>query len=196
MIIYFDTETTGLNPGQICQLSYVMQTENSLQTRNFFFSVDSVDYSAFLVHGFSVEKLRILSGGKKFQDYVDIIEQDFANADLIVAHNTAFDFMFMRAEFDRLGKVFSIKNEFCSMKKTTPLCKLTRSKGVGYKYPKLSELCKFLDIRDFQIKNAQEKLFGEETDYHDARFDTTAVFLAVNECMKTYEEFDCLKEFL
>ena len=82
------------------------------------------------------------------------------------------------------------------MKKTTPLCKLTRSKWVGYKYPKLAELCKFLDIRDFQIKNAQEKLFGDETDYHDARFDTTAVFLAVNECMKAYDEFDHLKEFL
>ena len=196
MIIYFDTETTGLNPGQICQLSYVMQSKDSLQTRNFFFTVDSMEYSAFMVHGFSVEKLKILSEGKRFRDYIDVIEKDFKRADLTVSHNTSFDFMFLRAEFERLGKVFPIKNEFCSMKKTTSLCKLTRAKGVGYKYPKLSELCKFLDIYDFQIKNVSEKLFGDETGYHDARFDTSAVFLAVNECIKAYEEFYGLEKYL
>ena len=196
MIIYFDTETTGVRPGQICQLSYVLQSKDSLQTRNFFFSVDSMDYSAFLVHGFSIDKLKILSENKKFDDFIDIIEKDFARADLTISHNTSFDFMFMRAEFERLGKVFPIKNEFCSMKKTTPLCKLQRTKGVGYKYPKLSELCKFLDIYDFQIQNACEKLFGQEAGYHDARFDTSAVFLAVNECMNAYGEFDKLKDFL
>ena len=196
MIIYLDTETTGLYPGQICQLSYIMQSKDSIETRNFFFTVDSMEYSAFMVHGFSVEKLKILSEGKRFEDFIDIIEKDFARADLTISHNTAFDFMFMRSEFERMERVFPIKNDFCSMKKTTSLCKLARSKGVGYKYPKLSELCKFLDIYDFQIKNASEKLFGHEAGYHDARFDTSALFLAVNECMEAYEEFYNLKEFL
>ena len=196
MILYFDTETTGLYPGQICQLSYIMQQKDKLTTRNFFFSVDSVEYSAYLVHGFSVEKLRALSGGKRFCDFIDVIEKDFLNADLTVSHNTTFDFMFMRKEFEKLGRVFPIKNEFCSMKKTTSLCKLQRRSGEGYKYPKLAELCKFLDIYDFQIKNASERLFGSEADFHDARFDTAAVFLAVNECMNAYEDFESLKEFL
>ena len=196
MILYFDTETTGLNPGQICQLSYVMQESDKLCCRNFFFTVDSMEYGAFTVHGFSIEKLKTLSGGKRFNDYIDIIENDFSRADLTVSHNTAFDFMFMRAEFERLGRVFPVKNEFCSMKKTTPLCKLPRSNGEGYKYPKLSELCKFLDIYDYQIKNVYERLFGDEAGYHDARFDTSAVFLAVNECIKAYEDFYGVKEFL
>ena len=196
MILYFDTETTGLYPGQICQLSYIMQQKDKLTTRNFFFAVDSIEYSAFLVHGFSVQKLLSLSGGKRFVDFIDVIEKDFAAADLTVSHNTNFDFMFMRAEFERAGRVFPIKNDFCSMKKTTPLCKLQRRSGEGYKYPKLSELCKFLDIYDFQIKNASERLFGSEADFHDARFDTAAVFLAVNECMNGYEGFEELKEYL
>ena len=196
MIIYLDTETTGLYPGQICQLSYIMQSSESIKSRNFFFTVDEMEYSAFMVHGFSPEKLKFLSGGKRFKDYIDVIEKDFADASLIVSHNTAFDFMFLREEFSRLNRVLTIENEFCSMKKTTELCRLSRSRGEGYKYPKLSELCKFLDIYDFQIKNATERFFDDQAGYHDARFDTSAVFLAMNECMKAYDEFSYLKEFL
>lgn len=196
MILFFDTETTGLTPGQICQLSYVMQGKDSLKSRNFFFSVDQMEYGAFLVHGFSPEKLKILSGGKRFKDYAEEIQEDFSNADLTVSHNIVFDSMFMREEFNRIGGVFPLRNEFCSMKKTTELCKLSRSSGDGYKYPKLSELCKFLDVYDFQIQNATEKIFGDQAGYHDARFDATAVFLAVNECMKAFDQFAKLKEFL
>ena len=43
-ILMFDTETTGLRPGQICQLSYIV-IDNSTKPykvygKNFFFSVD------------------------------------------------------------------------------------------------------------------------------------------------------------
>ena len=144
MILYFDTETSGLYPGQICQLSYIMQTEKGFLSKNFFFTVDFVEMSAQLVHGFSVQKLKEWSNGKRFKDFFDEIIKDFESGDLIVAHNTAFDFSFMRAEYERLNEIFYIKNEFCSMKKTTPICKLLRKSGVGYKYPKLAELCDFL----------------------------------------------------
>lgn len=180
MVIYFDTETTGLHPGQICQLSYIMQTATAVTAKNFFFEVDAVEYSAFLVHGFSVDKLRVLSNGKKFSDRIDEIEQDFRSADMVVSHNVNFDFSFMRAEFERVGRVFAVNKEFCSMKKCTPVCKLMRSNGISYKYPKLSELCAYLQIKDLEIKNTSEQIFGVDAGYHDARFDTTAVYLAVN----------------
>ncbi|MBO7344841.1 MAG: 3'-5' exonuclease [Clostridia bacterium] len=196
MIIYFDTETSGLRPGQICQLSYVMQSGDQLSARNFFFTVDQVEYSAFLVHGFSVEKLRVFSGGKRFKDYAEQIEKDFLSADLVVAHNISFDAMFMSAEFERINKQFCVKDKFCSMKNSTPLCKLPRSSGQGYKYPKLSELCAFFDIDDIEIQNATERIFGSKTGFHDARFDTTALLLAVNKGMsdrKVYQEIlNCL----
>ena len=124
------------------------------------------------------------------------IEKDFSNADVIISHNTSFDFMFMRAEFERLGKVFCVKNEFCSMKKSTALCKLKRSSGQGYKYPKLSELCAFFDISNGQISSALQKIFGAEAGFHDARFDTTAVLLAINKGIKEFGEYTELKEFL
>ncbi len=195
MILYFDTETSGLKPGQICQLSYIMQTEKGFFSKNFFFTVDFVEMSAQLVHGFSVSKLKELSKGKRFKDFFDEIKSDFESADLIVAHNTAFDFSFMRKEYERLNEIFYIKNEFCSMKKSTPICKLLRKSGTGYKYPKLSELCEFLSINNAEILSFSRKAFDSECGFHDARFDTSAVCLAVNKMMKN-GFFNELEEFL
>jgi len=184
MILFFDTETTGLYPGQICQLSYIMQTKDNITAKNFFFSVDFVEPSALAVHGFSVQKLKELSLGKEFKHHFDEILLDFEKADLICAHNTSFDFSFMRKEYQRLNQTFYIKNEFCSMKKATPICKLSRKTGAGYKYPKLSELCSFLAISDSEISKISDQLFGEKSSFHDARFDTSALYLAVNKCIK------------
>ncbi len=196
MILYLDTETTSLYPGQICQLSYVMQSGKKVNAKNYFFTVDGMDYGAFKVHGFSVEKLKLLSGGKRFLDHVDQIEKDLLSADVLIAHNTAFDFMFLRAEFERLKKDFIVNNEFCSMKKSTPMCKLSRTKGDGYKYPKLNELCAYLEVRDWEIRRESEKLFGFESGFHDARFDASAVYLAVNQAIKCEKEFEGLKKWL
>ena len=193
MILYFDTETTGLHPGQICQLSYILQDKSGAIAKNFFFTVQSVEYSAFMVHGFSVEKLRSLSGGKTFADNFFEIQKDFSSADLIVSHNTAFDFSFMRTEYERLNQTFYIKDSFCTMKESTPLCKILRKSGAGYKYPKLSELCAFLSISDAQIQKATCDLFGAEAGYHDARFDTAAVYLTANIGMENSEIFSKLR---
>ena len=196
MIIYLDTETTGLRPGKICQLSYVMQSADKIKSKNMFFSVDYVEPSAQMVHGFSVPKLRILSGGKRFEDLIDEIDSDFANADLIITHNVSFDFMFLRSEFENAGRVFTYKESFCSMKSMTPVCKICRKSGAGYKYPKLSELCSFFAISDYDIALASKKIFGESASFHDARFDTTAVYLAVLKGMKCIPEFEHLRNYL
>ena len=195
MILYFDTETTGLHPGQVCQLTYIMQDGKSVSAKNFYFTVDSMDFSAFMVHGLSMDLLETLSNGKCFGDYIDEIERDFLSADVIISHNTSFDFMFMRKEFERQGKTFICQNEFCTMKKSTPICKLARKTGVGYKYPKLSELCAFLSITDQDIFNTGKQLFGALNGAHDARFDTVAVYLAVNKGLNL-STFEPLKEYL
>ena len=195
MILYLDTETSGLRPGQICQLSYVMQDKTKTVAKNMFFTVDFVEYGAYMVHGFSVENLRILSKGKRFSDYAKEIERDFESASVIVAHNTSFDMMFLRAEFERLFKTLPVNKEFCSMKNTTGLCKLP-GRRLGYKYPKLSELTCFLGITDTEIAIDSKRLFGEKAGFHDARFDTTAVYLAMNRCMEMKNELGTLKEYL
>ena len=151
MVIYLDTETTGLRPGNICQLSYIIQDKDGVRAKNMFFAVDYVEIGALMVHGFSVDKLKTLSNGLRFSAHVDEIEKDLSCASVVVAHNSSFDIMFLRAEFERLGKVLPIAQDFCSMKAMTPICKL-QGRREGYKYPKLSELCEFFGITDTEIK--------------------------------------------
>ena len=197
MILYLDTETTGLYPGNICQLSYAMQDKSGVRAKNMFFSVDKVDYGAYLVHGFSVAKLKTLSKGLRFADRFDEINADISEADAVVSHNTAFDFMFLRAEYERLGKLFAVKKDFCSMKKSVPVCKIRKTRGNGYKYPKLFELCEHFGITEYDVKDKAEELFGEDkAGFHDARFDTTAMFLAMNEGMKRNEVISELEDYL
>lgn len=195
MIIYLDTETSGLRPGQICQLSYVLQDKDSVKAKNFFFTVDNVELSAMMVHGFSVEKLFALSGGKRFSAHVEEIKADLESADLVVAHNCSFDMMFLRAEFERLGICFYIKNEYCSMKNMTPVCKLA-GKRAGYKYPKLCEMTAYFRLSDYEIGLTANKLFGCKTDFHDARFDATALYLCMDMAMNSQTALPQLKEFL
>ena len=61
MILFFDTETTGLFPGRIIQLSYVMTDGQTTVAKNFFFGVDYIEPSASAVHGFTVEKLKVFA---------------------------------------------------------------------------------------------------------------------------------------
>lgn len=188
MVLYFDTETTGLRPGKICQLSYIMQRGSGIEGKNMFFDVGYVEPSAEAVHGFTAERLKELSCGKIFEDRLEEIEADFAAADVIVAHNFAFDFMFMSAEYERSGSRFTYKNSFCSMKKFTPICKLMRAGNARYKYPKLSELCEFLEIYPYDVTRACMEVFGAAPSAHDARYDTAALCLSVGEGMKRYLE--------
>lgn len=196
MIIYLDTETTGLRPGKICQLSYVLQDAFGTKTKNFYFMVDYIEPSASAVHGLTKEKLLTLSNGKTFKDYAEEIFLDFQNASLIVTHNTSFDFSFIREEFDRLEKLFSPQNSFCSMKNAVTVCKLKRTNSNGYKYPKLSELTAFLGITDQEILTTTEKLFQTKCGYHDARFDTTAVYLVCEKARKVFSEFKIINDYI
>ena len=80
-LLFFDTETTSVKPGHICQLSYItVDTSTKPQTtigKNFFFTVDEMDPSAQEVHGFSLEKLYELSNGLEFLEQLQYFMSDF-----------------------------------------------------------------------------------------------------------------------
>jgi len=172
-LIIFDTETTGLQPGQICQLSYIVAQDRKIEGKNYFFKVDYIEPGAQRVHGFSVNDLKKLSGGKEFRHHHSEIARDFAGANRLVAHNYAFDHRFMAAEFARCNSHFGCDDCFCTMRYFTPICQLPRSK-----YPRLEELVDFLGIRERTIKQTAEKLFGiKVSSAHDARYDVMATYL-------------------
>lgn len=192
MILFFDTETTGLAPGKICQLSYVMQNKAEVAAKNFFFSVPYVEPGALFVHGFSPERLAVLSGGARFDDKIDEIQADFSSADLLVAHNAPFDLTFMQAEFAACCRAFSYKEVYCSMRGFTPICKLKRSDGVRLKFPKLEELCSFLELYPYDVTRKTAELFSVYAGCHDARYDTAALYLAMNTACDRYDEIGSL----
>ena len=189
MIIFFDTETTGLYPGRIIQLSYIMYDGENTIAKNFFFGVEYIEPSATKVHGFTVEKIGQLSEGRTFSFYADEIYDDFLSADLIVAHNVKFDIGFLIAEFNYLDRIFRYRESFDTMKAFTPIMKMERSNHRGYKYPKLNEMCEFLDIYPYDITRKSYELFGTlDVGGHDARYDTTALYLSFFEGCKNYED--------
>ena len=180
MILFFDTETTGLMPGRIIQLSYIMQDRKGVTAKNFFFYVDYVEPSAVAVHGFTPEKLYALSDGRTFSCDIDEIYDDFLRADLVVAHNFAFDLKFMIAEFLYEQRQFRYRESLCTMKQFTDVMCLPRASHRGYKYPKLSELAEYFDVYPYDASRKAIELFGDTGASHDARFDTATLYLSFN----------------
>ncbi len=194
MILYFDTETTGLTPGRIIQLSYILDYGDRQVFKNFYFAVDYIEPSAQSVHGISIEKLKVLSNGKTFSEFEDEIYDDFYNADLVVSHNFNFDLNFMIAEFKYLDRVFRYHESLDTMRYFTPILKLPRKSGRGYKFPKLDELASFAEVFPYDVTKFVMKNFNKTSAFsHDARYDTAMMFLAV-QCLK--EKFLEFRNFI
>lgn len=194
MILFFDTETTGLMPGRIIQLSYVMQTAGEVRAKNFFFYVDYVEPSAVAVHGFTPEKLLTLSGGHTFSVDLEEIYDDFRSADLVVSHNFSFDLKFMIAEFLYHERQFRYKESLCTMKFFTDILRLPRSSNRGYKYPKLTELCEHFEFYPYDISVKSAQLFGCYGQSHDARYDTAALYMCFNAGADKYGQLNEIRE--
>jgi DNA polymerase III epsilon subunit-like protein len=178
-----DTETTGFQPGQICQLTYAIVDEAKnfevIKAFNKFFPVEKVDSGAEAVHGLSVEKCLELSEGKPFAESADEILEDLRSVERIVIHNQKFDVRFMDAELARVEKPFNFAPvSFCTMEHYTPICKLPGKNGSGYKWPKLSEVLTMQGAADDVVLEKAKDLFGcEDIGFHDSRFDVSGLMI-------------------
>ena len=192
-LLFFDTETTSIKPGNICQLSYiVIDTSTKPQKttgKNFFFTVEDMDEGAQAIHGFSLEKLYELSDGREFLEFVHEFMPDFFAADFIIGHNVQFDIKFLKHELQQLWEAGLVdttwepKNTFCTMSYYKSICNILNPSGT-VKNPRLSEVIDFLGITEEQISNKANELFEGSGNYHDARFDTAATYLTVIQGMK------------
>ena len=193
MIITFDTETTALQPGQICQLSYIMYEKGEVTGKNLFFSVDEMSEGSEAVHGFSMEMLDELSGGERFEDKAEEVFADFSQAKMLIGHNVIFDDNFLRTEFTRAGmtlpriKLFDTMNYFTPIMLMAPVQRNTRCKP-----PKLIELAAYLGLTDEEIQQNADVWFGGGAAAHDARFDAAMTFL----CLKRATEKGMLRGVL
>lgn len=180
MKTFLDTETTGLKPGHIAQLTYIL-TDDDLQiqkTENLFFKIPegSMEEGAQEVHGLYEEVLNDLSNGKSFSQHAFRILKDLQNSTLI-CHNVEFDLNYLKTEFEECGIIYN-PNTFCTMEHFTPLCKLPPKPGkTGYKWPRLQETLNFLNIAPEEALEKTRELFGESNGFHDSRFDTMGLFM-------------------
>lgn len=183
--IFLDTETTGLKPGKIVQLTYIIEENKKfVGAKNFFFMVeeDEMEERAAQVHGFTVERLAVLSKGQLFKDIIEEIKADFKNA-ILIAHNCKFDRRFLDAEFKRLNIPCEIKKDFCTMEYFKNLLKIPNKRGRGYKNPRVEEVMDFYSISTDYVLKQTKKIFNcEDISFHDARYDTAAMYAC---CLKS-----------
>ena len=185
--VYFDTETTDLTPGQIAQLSYIIEDDSTfVEAKNMFFTVDKMTSGAEGTHGMSVDFLAEASNGMTILDRLPEIAKDF-NGSTIIAHNVAFDTKFLSMEFWRGKTEFSPQNTECTMKFFTSILKLPKYNGRGYKYPKLCEVMDYLKVDSDKVAAFVPKIFTNLADaplknvsFHDATFDTVAMWVCIN----------------
>lgn len=182
-IVYLDTETTGLNPGQICELSMIVEDDLKFTSaHDIYFKVSEMTEGAQNVHGLSIEDLKILSNGLEFKDHKDEL-LNILNGATLVAHNLPFDEKFISQEFWRCGISFTPANRLDSMKYFNPILRLpARSKKYGpYKNPKLVEVMEYFRVSPEKIGAFSNEIFNKKSSgYHDSAFDTTALYIMIN----------------
>lgn len=182
--VFFDTETTSLNPGQICQLAFIVEDQNRKVevAKCYFFKVDGVDPGAERVHKMSKEFLERESGGKTFADVYTEFYPYFRD-NTLVAHNIKFDEKFMSSELWRVGISFRPVDRQCTMEYFKGILQIpNKNPRFGkYKNPNLGELISSFNINQDKVLEYSIELFGgEDITFHDARFDTTAMYVATN----------------
>jgi DNA polymerase-3 subunit epsilon len=179
--IILDTESNGMRPEQLCQLSYIIAEDGTLTGRNFFFSVSCMNEYAQKKHGFSKKRLYDLSHGRSFSYFLGEIREDFDDADLICGHNIASDVRMLKMSYLDGGIAFPKIREFCTMAHFDNAMHLVNKYG-KHKPPRLEELCAYMGLTDEGIQAFCTEIFGKSAyRAHDARFDAAATYLCIQE---------------
>jgi len=167
-VLVFDTETTGLPVDQnapltdsakwpyIIQLSFMVfdtDTKEILEYSDHIIRLaDSVYISPESIAIHQITRQRSQTDGIPIQQALANLAENMRDTDIIVAHNINFDKRMLIVEFHRNNiKNFLYHNnlpilEYCTMQRTTALCKLPAyDKKTGelyksYKWPTLAEI--------------------------------------------------------
>jgi len=172
MMLFFDTETTGLprnwkapitqtdNWPRLVQLAWLQydDQENLLSEGNQIIKPDGyiIPKDAVTVHGITTEIAQ--QNGAALPSVLKEFSVIVNKSNLLISHNIDFDEKIVGAEYIRTGLISNLFNtqRLCTMKTTADLCRIPGN--YGFKWPSLSELHWFL--------------FGSEIqDTHDAAVD-------------------------
>lgn len=158
MLIFFDTETTGL-PGKnfsaihphakwprLVELAWIECESDGTVITEFESIIQPDSYAipkaASVIHGITTRRAQ--EEGRPLVSVLNEFLLSLDDCSLIVGHNVEFDVNVIAAEALRAGipsRLQSVQRK-CTMKSCKNLCKLKR--GAGYKYPTLAELHVFI----------------------------------------------------
>lgn len=164
MYLFFDTETTGLpkdwkaplskldNWPRMVQLAYMLYDKegNKLQEADLIIKPEgyTIPKEAADVHGITTDIAN--QKGIPLELALASFYEAAQTAEVLVAHNMAFDEMIVGAELLRKNKhnIIPIKKRICTMQSTVNFCKIPSK--YGFKWPKLTELHYKLFETDFE----------------------------------------------
>lgn len=184
-VLFFDTETNGKpvdykapatkldNWPRIIQLGWIFDDDGVVSETQSLIKPDGWEIPEedfWINHGYSTENNDEL--GSPMPEVLEAFCNDLSRADIIVAHNMAFDYPVTAAEMIRYDMAPEKKNrlKICTMESSTNYCKLP-GKYRNWKWPNLTEL--------------HQKLFKEGFDgAHDALSDVKACARCFYELVK------------
>lgn len=172
MIIFFDTETTGLpidwkapvtdleNWPRLVEIAWIITDESGKRIHEHHSIIKpngfEIPRQASDVHGITTE-IAIEEGVELSEVLNEFQELLSSNQEILVAHNMSFDEKIIHAEFLRNNLKFPDCQKICTKDESTNFCKLPGP--YGFKWPQLGEL--------------HRKLFGYDfNDAHSALIDT------------------------
>jgi DNA polymerase-3 subunit epsilon len=157
VILFFDTETTGLpdfrapssDPRQphLVQLAAILATgpDEEVETLDVIIRPDdwTIPDAAAAIHSITTE--RALAEGIPLASAVELFNAMLGRAELLVAHNIGFDEKMMRIAYHRAGLMPSRENmaKVCTMKESTLVVNLPptdRMLAAGFNKPKSPNL--------------------------------------------------------
>lgn len=154
MLLFFDTETTGLprnwkapvtdinNWPRLVQLAFLLYNRegNRIAERSFIIKPDGfkIPADAVKVHGINTQKA--ISEGIDLRSVLEEFSDFASKSNFLVAHNISFDEKIIGAELirNRMPDCIMSKKKICTMQSSTNFCKIQGP--YGYKWPSLSEL--------------------------------------------------------
>lgn len=114
---------------------------------------------ALAVHGITSQAMR--ETGIMQETVFDSFFNLLCKADVLVAHNFAFDFQILSIWARRIGQYSALhaaldgKRYYCTKEASTPLCRIPSPNGYGgFKWPTLAELHQFLFGKSFEGAHA------------------------------------------
>jgi DNA polymerase III epsilon subunit-like protein len=164
LLLFFDTETTGVpinykasftdttNWPRMIQLAYMIFKEDGTLVKQYDELIKPVGFvipaEAERIHGISTQMA--VNKGIDLAKAIREFWVDLNQVQTIVAHNMAYDYNIIGAEWVRCGKPLKSepKEKICTMEATTKFCGIPNGKG-GFKWPKLQELYFELFGRNF-----------------------------------------------